>query len=135
MWHRHSHGPFFSWDILNDRGRLRVVDDGDVVIQLEFRGVVLVDLQIVKALFLGQGKRLVALKRVVHLFGDVEELVRGFHHLPMRLDARVPEKRHEILQNLRHTPAKRRRVVVAQRGSAQRVRLLFQRVHLFVAQH
>ena len=92
--------------VLDHPGRLRVVDDHEVVLALERLGVHRVVAPEDLLLLLGQPGR-VALERVVNRLRDVEELVLAVDDLPLRVEPGVAHERHERVEDLRDAAAER----------------------------
>ena len=85
-------------------GRLRVVDDHEVVVVREAAHVHEVVPLEHRLVGVAQRAR-VPLERVVHLLGDVEELVAAEHDLPVGLQAGVVHQGDEAVEDLRDAPA------------------------------
>src|SRR6516165_7616908 len=68
-------------EMADERQRLRIVDDHEVVVEMHPHGVLEHDLLVDLALELAQID-LAALERVVHLFGDAEEVGTTLDHPP-----------------------------------------------------
>jgi hypothetical protein len=90
---------------------LGVVDDDHVPVVIEALGVHrVVGLEDLPLLV---GDRLrVALERVVHQLGDVEELLPAEDHAPVDVEADVAHERHQGVEDLRDPPAERGRADV-----------------------
>ena len=101
-------------------GRLRVVDDDHVPVAVQALGVHRV--VGVEHLPLLVGDRLlVALERVVHQLGDVEELLAAEDHVPVGVEADVAHQRHQRVEDLRDAAAERRRADVEDALALQRL--------------
>ena len=128
MWHRQIH---FVPDVsaaatpheLAHRGRLRVVDDDEVVLAVERERVVDHPLE-VDALHRGVPLDIGALQRVVHRLGDAEELVAAVDDLPVDFEAGVSRERDVGREQLGDATAVGGRVDVQDPGSVQRRREL-----------
>ena len=88
------------------RGRLGIVDDADVPPARQLAGVHLVVALPDVPLLVRQVLR-VALQRVVHELGGVEELLAPVDDLPLDVEPDVAHERHEREQDLRHAAAER----------------------------
>ena len=115
--------------VLDHPGRLRVVDDHEVVLALERLGVHRVVAPEDLLLLLRQPGR-VALERVVDRLRDVEELVLAVDDPPLDVKARVAHERHKRVEDLCHAAAEGRRRKVqnalAGEGLRQRADLVHQ---------
>ena len=102
------------------RGGLRVVHDADVPAARELARVHLVVLRPGRPLLLGEVLR-VALQRVVHQLGRVEELLAAVDHLPLDLEPDVAHQRDERVEDLRDAAAERGRGEVHDAPALQRL--------------
>ena len=120
MWQRQIQRRARSPGVHPQAGRLRVVDDDHVPVALEaLRVHHVVGLE---DLPLRVGDRLgVALERVVHQLGDVEEVLLPEDHLPVGVEADVAHQRHQRVEDLRYAPAERGRAHVQDRLALQRL--------------
>ena len=100
--------------------RLRVVDDDHVPVVVEaLRVHRVVGLEHLPLLV---GDRLrVALERVVHQLGDVEELLAAEDHPPVGVEADVAHQRHQRVEDLRDAAAERGRADVQHPLAGQRL--------------
>ena len=108
MWQRHTHALRLLRRERVDRRGLRVVHDADVPAARELARVHLVVLLPGRPLLLGEVLR-VALQRVVHELGGVEELLAPVDHLPLDLEPDVAHQRDQRVEDLRHAAAERGR--------------------------
>ena len=108
MWQRHSQPRAFSRAEAQERRGLRVVDEADVEVVVELLRVELVVAEPDRPLLLGEVLR-VALERVVHLLGRVEELLAAVDDVPVGLEADVAHQRDERVEQLAHPAAERGR--------------------------
>ena len=83
--------------------RLRIVSEDDVGIR-ELRGVLPRDL-LEELLFLFGQVELHPLECVMDLLGDVVEGGWGVEYRPVRVDARIAQQRHQVLEDLRDAAA------------------------------
>ncbi len=104
MWQRQIQRASDVREVVAHRRRLRVVDDDEVVLALEPRGVELVVAPVDLLLLLAQALR-VALERVVDRLRHIEELVRAVDDPPLRLEPGVGHERDERVVDLGHAAA------------------------------
>ena len=90
--------------VLDDRERLRIVDDDEVELVVERRRVERVVAAEDLLLGIRQAAR-VALERVVDRLRDLEELVLSENHPPFGVEAGVAHQRHERVVDLRDAAA------------------------------
>jgi hypothetical protein len=97
--------------VRQQRGRLWVVDDDHIPITLEALGVHrVVGLEHLPLLV--RDRLLIALERVVHQLGDVEELLAAKDHMPVRVQADVAHQRDDRVEDLGDAAAERGRADV-----------------------
>ena len=107
-------------EVVDHRRGLRVVDDHEVVVVLEFLRV----LGVVAAedLLLGLGQAtLVALERVVDRLRDAEELVGALDDPPLDVEPRIDHQRDQRVVDLGHAAAERGRREMHDALAAQRL--------------
>ena len=116
------------WDQGCDRGRLRVVDDADVPPVGQLRRVDLVVAKPHLPLLISDVAG-VALERIVHQLGGVEELLTAVDHLPFAVQTHVHHQRHKRGQDLGDAAAECGRREVENTFALERLGELMDLVH------